>query len=120
MNDGRPRVTRAEVVNQHPDGHAPPDGALECRRKLFSGAVMIENVGRERNGFGGGFDRGEHGRESFITVDEHFHLIAGGQRACADAIHQPGKHAQMRRLRLVRLAHVLRNRTANAGTLAAQ
>ena len=107
MDDGRPRIACAGGINQDAHGHPARDGAAQRGGELFSGRVVVEDVGGERDGFFGRFDGGEHGGKRLIAVDERLNVVAGGERERGDAVHHVREHFQMFRAGVFRFAEVV-------------
>ena len=106
VRDWRPRVARPGGVNQHARFDAAADGAAKGLDELVSADVVVENVGRERNGFLRGFDGGEHGGKGLVAIDERLDFVAGGQRGRDDAADGAREHFQMFRSLVLRFAEV--------------
>ena len=102
-------ITRARIVNQHAHLDATRQGTDQRSGELVPAAIVVKDVGCQRNGLGRFFDGSEHRGKGFIAVDERLHAVGGDQRPFGDAIHHVRQHPQMLRLEAVRLAHVVGN-----------
>jgi hypothetical protein len=107
MDDGRPRITRAGGINQDAHGDPAGDGASERGGELFAGFVVVENIGRERDGFLGRFDGGEHGGKRLVAIHQRLNLIVGCQWLRNNAADDAREHFQMFRACMFRFVEVL-------------
>ena len=72
-------------VNQNADFHAAPDGGAQSLDKGHAVCIVVKDICRKADAFGGVMDGGQHGRIRGIAVDQSLHFVAGDQRLAHDA-----------------------------------
>ena len=85
----RPRVTRAYVVDEHPDLDATTSRAHQRVLECTASMIVVEDVGREGNRRPSRINAREHGRERRIAILQRLNAVAVQQGVACYALAQP-------------------------------
>ncbi len=99
-DDGGKRIARTDGIDDDAHLHPALDRRGQRGGELSSGAIVVEDIGAERDGVLGLVDGREHLRIGFGAADQRRDLVAAQQRSSgqfADEFFQAGQTAQMRR-----------------------